>query len=107
MQHAVYRMAAAMEQGAQKSAGVIPPEYLKELHSTYASYLLDLNPPTPLFIHRCYMRDIMAHYVETKEQPPSNLDVIVIWAALSNPSIRKADINYFMDFLVPLRQRSA
>ena len=107
MQHAVYRMAAAMEQGAQKSAGVIPPEYLKELHSTYASYLLEPNPPTPRSIHRGYMQDIMVYYVETKEQPPSNLDVIVIWAALSNPSIRKADINYFMDFLVPLRQRSA
>ena len=53
------------------------------------------------------MHDIMVYYVETKEQPPSNLDVIVIWAALSNPRIRKADINYFMDFLIPLRQRSA
>ena len=108
MQHAVYRMAAAMEQGAQKSAGVIPPEYLKELHSTYAPYLLNQNsPPTSRFIHRCYMQDIMTHYVETKEQPPPNLDVIVIWAALSNPSIRDRDINYFMDFLIPLRQRSA
>jgi hypothetical protein len=108
MQHAVYRMAAAMEQCAQKSAGVIPPEYLKELHTTYGSLLRDReNPPTPRSIHRGYMQDIMVHYVETKEQPPSNLDVIVIWAALSNPSIRRADINYFMDFLIPLRQRTA
>lgn len=107
MQHAVYRMAAAMEQGAQRSAGVISPEYLEELHIKYASYLRAENPPTPRSIHRGYMQDIMAYYVQTKEQPPSNLDVIVIWAALSNPRIRKADINYFMDFLIPLRQRSA
>ena len=96
MQNAVYRIASAMEKNTPEDGLLAYVGRAQEKYSkVFATDILAEK------IHRMYMQEVLAYYVEIKQPPPSNYAIIVIWAMLSHPKVRDRDIFYCMHYLVP------
>ena len=92
MQRAVDRMATILQSAESPQGAGLPPQFLEELHKNLAyAYARQL---TAAAIRRLYTQDVLGYYVRTKQPPPANFELIVMWAMLSHPECREQDTTF-------------
>ena len=84
---------ASAEQPQQQQGAGLPAAFLSELHTQTKAMFADTSPDE---IYRKYTGDILKYYVnDIKQPPPANFELIVMWAMLSNPAMRRDKDMFF------------
>ena len=98
MQRAVDRMATILQSAESPQGAGLPPQFLEELHKKMAQAFARDVPAAA--IRRLYTQDVLAYFVRTKQPPPANFELIVMWAMLSHPACRDQDTTHCVSKLL-------